>query len=60
MELKYFQVFVDGASREERVIGLKSCHAVIDATIQYIDGMTREGVAVKCISSGRAGELGRS
>ncbi|CAN0497107.1 unnamed protein product [Discosporangium mesarthrocarpum] len=58
--MKYFQVFVDEASRDKRVIGLKRRDAATDATASYIDDMARDGVVVKCISGDGAGELGRS
>ncbi|CAM9868982.1 unnamed protein product, partial [Sphacelaria rigidula] len=58
--MKYFQVFVDGASRDKHVVGIKTQDAATDATGAYIDEMAREGVAIKCISGDDAGELGRS
>ena len=58
--MKYFQVFVDEATRDKRVRGLKTKDSATDATAHYIDEMAREGVAVKCISGDGAGELGRS
>ncbi|CAM9205458.1 unnamed protein product [Choristocarpus tenellus] len=58
--MKYFQVFMDEASREKRVIGLRSKDAATAATAAYIDKMTREGVVVRCISGDGAGEFGRS
>ena len=58
--MKYFQVFVDEATRDKRVVGLKTRDAATDATANYIDEMAREGLAVKCISGDGAGELGRS
>ena len=57
--MKYFQVFVDEASRDKYVVGLKIRDAAIDATGVYIDEMAREGVAIKCMSGDGAGELGR-
>ncbi|CAM9404629.1 unnamed protein product [Sphacelaria rigidula] len=58
--MKSFQVFVDEASRDKRVVGLKTRDAATDATGAYIDEMARQGVAIKCISGDDAGELGRS
>ena len=58
--MKYFQVFVDEATRDKRVRGSKTKDSATDATGHYIDEMAREGVAVKCISGDGAGELGRS
>ncbi|CAM9965350.1 unnamed protein product, partial [Choristocarpus tenellus] len=57
--MKYFQVFVDEASREKRVIGLRTKDAATMATAAYIDEMVREGVVVRCISGDGAGEFGR-
>ena len=57
--MKYFQVFVDEASRDKRVGGLKTRDAAVDAIANYIEEMAREGVAIKCISSDGAGELRR-
>lgn len=62
------QVFVDEASQEAspeasqetRVVGLKSLGALVDATVQYIDGMAREGVPVDRIFGYGAGEQGGS
>lgn len=48
------------AGREKRVAELKSRDAVVDAAVQYIDGMAQDGVAVKRISSNGVGEMGRS
>ena len=45
--MKYFQVFVDEASRDKRVAGLKTRDAAVDATANYINEMAREGVAIK-------------
>ncbi|CAM9927869.1 unnamed protein product, partial [Choristocarpus tenellus] len=58
--MKYFQVFVDEASREKRVIGLRTKDAATAATAAYIDEMARDGVVVRCISGDGAGEFGRS
>ena len=51
--MNYFQVVVDEATRDKRVRGLKTTDSATDETAHYIHGMTREGVAVKCI--GRVG-----
>ena len=58
--MKYFQVFVDDATRDKRIRGLKTRDAAADATANDIDEMAREGVAIKCISGDGAGELGKS
>ncbi|CAM9872319.1 unnamed protein product, partial [Sphacelaria rigidula] len=58
--MKYFQVFVDEASRDKHVVGLKTRDAATEATGAYIDEMARAGVVIKCISGDGAGELGRS
>lgn len=58
--MKYFQVFVDEASTEKHVVGLKTRDAAVDATAAYIDDMARDGITVKCISGDGAGELGWS
>ncbi|CAM9331837.1 unnamed protein product, partial [Choristocarpus tenellus] len=57
--MKYFQVFVDEASREKRVIGRRTKDAATVATVAYIDKMARDGVVVKCISGDGSGEFGR-
>ncbi|CAN0455718.1 unnamed protein product, partial [Discosporangium mesarthrocarpum] len=54
--MRYFQVFMDEASRHKRVFGLKTKDAAAAATTAYLDDMTREG----CISGDGAGELARS
>ncbi|CAM9397444.1 unnamed protein product, partial [Choristocarpus tenellus] len=58
--MKYFQLFVDEASREKRVIGLRTKDATTATTAAYIDEMAQEGVVVRCISGDGAGEFGRS
>ncbi|CAN0472093.1 unnamed protein product [Discosporangium mesarthrocarpum] len=58
--MRYFQVFVDEASRHKRVFGLKTKDAAAAATTAYLDDMARKGVPVKCISGDGAGELARS
>ncbi|CAM9301783.1 unnamed protein product, partial [Sphacelaria rigidula] len=58
--MKYFQVFVDEASRDKHVAGLEKRDAANDATGAYIDEMIREEVPIKCISGDGTGELGRS
>ena len=58
--MKYFIVFVEEASRDKRVIALKSRDNAVDAASHYLDQMLREGVSVKCLSGDGAGELGRS
>ena len=58
--MKYFQVFVDEASRDKHVVGLKTRDAATDATGVYIDEMTREGVAIKCMSGDGANLDGQS
>lgn len=45
--MKCFQVFVDEATRDKRIVGLKTRDAATDATENYIDEMAREGLAVK-------------
>lgn len=55
---KWFQFFVDKASREKRVVRLETRDAAVDATVRYIDDMAREGVAVKCIPGDGAIETG--
>lgn len=60
ISMKYFQVVVDEGTRDKGVRGLKTKDTDTGATAHYIDGMAREGVAVKCISGDGAGELGRS
>ncbi|CAN0027892.1 unnamed protein product, partial [Choristocarpus tenellus] len=58
--IKYFQVFVDEASREKRVIGLRTKDAATAANAAYIDEMARDGVVVRCIRGDGTGEFGRS
>ncbi|CAM9213967.1 unnamed protein product, partial [Discosporangium mesarthrocarpum] len=58
--IKYVQVFVDEASRDKRVYGLKTKDAATSATKAYLDTMARKGVNVKIISAVGAGEFGRS
>ena len=58
--IKYFQVFRNEATRDKLIRGLKTRDAAADATTNYIDGMAREGVAIKYISGDGARELGRS
>lgn len=60
MGFKYFLVLVNEASPKKRVPGLRSRDAVVDATVQYIDEMAREGVAVKTFPGDGAGKVGRS
>ncbi|CAM9615475.1 unnamed protein product, partial [Choristocarpus tenellus] len=60
MGMKYFQVFVDEASREKCVMGLRTKDAATAATAAYIDEMAREGVVERCISGDGAGEFRRS
>jgi len=57
---KYFQVFVDEATRDKRVIGLRTKDAAIAATKSYLDTMRQLDVPVKTLSGDGAGELGRS
>ena len=58
--MKHFQVFVDEAIRDKHIRGLETRGAAVDATANYNGEKAREGVAIKCISGDRAGELGRS
>ncbi|CAN0386791.1 unnamed protein product [Discosporangium mesarthrocarpum] len=55
--MKYFQVFMDEASRDKRIYGLKTKDAATSATKAYLDTMARDGVNVKCISGDDAGEF---
>jgi hypothetical protein len=57
---KYFQIFVDEATRDKRVIGLKTKDAAVDATKSYLDTMQQSDVHIKCLSGDGAGELDRS
>ena len=57
---KYFQVFVNEASRDKRVRGLKTRGVAADVTANYIDELAREDIHVKCNCGDGAGELGTS
>ena len=57
---KYFQIFVDEATRDKRVVGLRTKDAAVAATKSYLDTMQQSDVYVKCLSGDGAGELGRS
>lgn len=56
---KYFQVFVNEASRGKHVAGLKTRNAATIATATYIDEMAREAMTTKCVRGDGAGQLGR-
>lgn len=56
--MKCFQVFVDEATHDKRVRGLKTRDTAANTTADYIDKMAREKKATKCISGNGAGELG--
>ena len=60
MDNRYFQVFVDEASRDKRVRGLTTRDAAVDATADLVDELAREGAVVKCVNGDGAGELGKS
>ncbi len=57
---KYFQIFVDEATRDKRVVGLRTKDAAVAATKSYLDTMQQSDIYVKCLSGDGAGELGRS
>ena len=57
-EMRYSKVFVDGASRDKRVLGLETRNAAVD-TRATIDGIARDGAAINPIKRDSVGELQR-
>lgn len=53
-------MFVDKTTRDKRMAKLRTKGTAMDETTNYIDEMTREGLAIECISGDSAGELGCS
>lgn len=58
--MKHVQGFVDNATRDKPVLGLKTRNAAGNKTEDYIDDIAQDGATSKWIRGDETGELRRS